>query len=446
MKTTVNELPESRVRVEVEVPPEDVNRALQNAARGLAREMRMPGFRKGKAPPNLVLQRLGRPAVMEEAVRESLPEWYERALLASGISPVGDPEVGVDSVPEGDGEPVAMHFEIAVRPEAKLGKYLELEVPKADADVPGEVIDDEIERLRQSFAKLETVDRAAAEGDTILIDFVGRIDGEEFEGGTVENHLLELGAGTLIDDFDEQLHGASAGDSVEVSVTFPEEYRATHLAGKDAVFSVKVKEVREKMLPEVDDEFAADASEFDTLEELREDMRQKLAEGAEERIEEQYRVAVVDAVVEGATVTIPDAIIESRATERWQRLERQIRSSGMDPAAFLQMQGKTREQLIEEAKPDALAELRRDAVLAAVAEAEQIEPDEEDLLDALSHTAEDHEKTTPEKLLTRLRREGRDQLVREDVRIRKALDRLVESAKPISMAQAEAREKLWTPG
>ena len=155
---------------------------------------------------------------------------------------------------------------------------------------------------------------------------------------------------------------------------------------------------------------------------------------------------MVDAVVEGATVTIPDAIIESRATERWQRLERQIRSSGMDPAAFLQMQGKTREQLIEEAKPDALAELRRDAVLAAVAEAEQIEPDEEDLLDALSHTAEDHEKTTPEKLLTRLRREGRDQLVREDVRIRKALDRLVESAKPISMAQAEVREKLWTPG
>lgn len=445
MNTSVTDLPESRVRVEAAVPAEDVVKALQRAARGLAREMRMPGFRKGKAPPSLVIQRLGRPAVMEEAIRSSLPGWYEIALIESGISPVGDPEVEVDEIPDSDADPLTFHFEIAVRPTAQLGEYKELEVPKADTEVPDDIVEREVERLREGLAKLETVERAAAEGDAVLVDFVGSIDGEPFEGGAAEDYLLEIGSNQLIEGFEEQLVGAQAGGEVAVNVTFPEEYGAEHLAGKDAVFAVTVKEVRAKDLPELDDDFAAEASEFDSLEELRDDIRGRLAEAASQRIEDDYRTAVIDAVVDQATIVIPEAIIESRAIEQWERMERELRSRGMDPAQFLQIQGKSREELIEEAKPDARKELRRDAVLAAVAEAEGLEPDEEDLIEALRHTAEHHENTTPEKLLARLRRESRDKLVAQDIRIRKAIDLLLESSKPITMAQAEAREKLWTP-
>lgn len=406
----------------------------------------MPGFRKGKAPPALVIQRLGRGAVMEEAIRDSLPGWYEQALLASEIAPIGDPEVEVDSVPEKDGEALAFHFEIGVRPRAKLGEYKGLEVAKADPDVPDDIIDREIDRLREGLARLETVERAAAEGDIVLVDFVGKIDGEAFEGGSVEDYTLEIGSNRLIEGFEEQLVGAEPGSKVEVKVTFPEDYGNEELAGKDAVFEVEVKEVREKKLPELDDDFAAEASEFDTLDELRQDIRERLAKVVESRIAEDYRVAVVDAVVEKATIDIPDSIVEARAREQWERMERRLRSQGIDPAQFLQIQGKGLEEMIEEAKPDARSELERDAVLAAVAEAEDIEVEEEELIEALRHTAEHHENTTPEKLLARLRREGRDKLIVEDIRIRKAVELLEESAKPITMAQAEAREKLWTPG
>jgi trigger factor len=198
------------------------------------------------------------------------------------------------------------------------------------------------------------------------------------------------------------------------------------------------------VLPDLDDDFASDASEFDTLEELRADIRAKLGEAVGERIEQDFRVAAIDAAVENATVDLPDELALARATERWERVERQLAGRGMDPNAYLQMQGKTREEIVEESKPDAALELKREAVLAAIADAEEIEVDEEEMIEALEHTA-GHERTTPEKLLARLRENGRDAMVREDIRVRKAIDLVAESAKPIAMEQAEAREKLWTP-
>jgi trigger factor len=227
-------------------------------------------------------------------------------------------------------------------------------------------------------------------------------------------------------------------------VTFPGDYRAEHLAGKDAVFDVSVKEVREKVLPDLDDEFAAEASEFDTLEELRADIREKLGEAAGERVEQDFRVAAIDAAVANATVEVPEEIVTARATERWERVERQLAGRGIDPSAYLQMQGKTREELIEESKPDAENELKREAVLTAIAEQEGFEVTDEEMEEALEHTAE-HERMSPRKLLERLRAEGRDVLVREDLRVRKAIDLVAESAKPIPLGQAEARERLWTP-
>jgi trigger factor len=444
MKTTVKELPDSRVQVDAEVAVADVDRGISRAARGLAKEMRMPGFRKGKAPASLVVQRLGFGSVLEEAIRDSLPEWYERALLDSGISPVGNPDLEIVTAPEGEGEPLSFKFEVGVRPKAKLGEYKSLEVGKPESDVPEDVIDSEIDRVRESFAKLEPVERAGADGDALLIDFEGSIDGEPFEGGKAADYLLELGGEQLIEGFEEQLEGASAGDAREVKVTFPDDYHADQLAGKDAVFAVSIKEVREKVLPDLDDDFASDASEFDTIEELRADIRAKLGESAESRIDQDFRVAAIDAAVENATVDLPDELAVARATERWERVERQLSGRGMDPNAYLQMQGKTREEIIEESKPDAALELKREAVLAAIADAEEIEVSDEEMIEALEHTA-GHERTTPEKLLERLRENGRDAMVSDDIRVRKAIDLVAEAATPIAMEQAEAREKLWTP-
>ena len=233
------------------------------------------------------------------------------------------------------------------------------------------MIEREIERVREGFAKLEPVDRAAAEGDVLLIDFEGLLDGKAFEGGKADDYLLELGSGQLIEGFEEQLQGARPGESRQVEVSFPDDYQAEQLAGEDAVFAVEVKEVREKILPDLDDDFASEASEFDTLEELRADIRQKLTEVVDSRIEQDFRVAAIDAAAEQATVELPDQLVDDRAAERWGRVERQLAARGMSPDAYLQMQGKTREEVIEESKPDAERELRREAVLAAIVEAEE---------------------------------------------------------------------------
>jgi len=445
MKTAVSELPGSRVRVEVEVPTADVEKATARAARAMAKELRMPGFRAGKAPTSLVIQRVGFGAVLQEAIREALPDWYERALFDADVNPIGNPDIEMVSTPENEGEPLKFNFEVGVRPDAQLGDYKGLEVGKEEKEVPDDIVDTEVERIREGFARLEQVDRPAAEGDSLLIDFEGFLDGSAFQGGAAEDYLLALGSGQFIPGFEEQLAGAKAGEEREVNVTFPEQYeQAEHLAGKDVVFKVKVKEVREKVLPELDDDFASDASEFDTLEELRADIREKVGTALGSRAEEDFRVAAIDAAVEAATVEVPDALTTARAEERWERMERQLAGRGMDPNTFLQMQGKTRDELIEETKPDAEKELQREAVVTAIADAEGIEVSEEEMVEALEHSAE-HERTTPEKLLERLRQSGRDSVVREDLRARKAIDLVAESAKPIPKEQAEAREKIWTP-
>src|ERR1044072_217545 len=366
MQTTVTELPGSRVRVEVEVPAGDVDRGAHRAARAWGQRMRRAAFSKGKAPPSLVIQRLGFGAVLEEALRDSLPEWYERALLSSGINPVGDPRVEIVSAPQGEGEPLEFKFEVGVRPQAKLGEYKGLEVGKGEPEIPEDIVEREIERIREGFAKLEPVERVGGEGDVLLVDFEGLVDGQAFEGGQANDYLLELGGGQLVEGFEEQLYGAAAGE--------------------------------ERAAPEREDDLAAEASEFDTLDELRADIREKVAEVAGQRLEEDFRIAAVDAAVDTASVELPDELAAARAGERWERVERQLAARGMSPDAYLQMQGKTREQVIEESKPDAVRELKREAVLAAIAEEEGIEVSEEEMVEALAHTAE-HERTTPEKLL-----------------------------------------------
>lgn len=441
MRTIVTELPESRVRLDVGVEADAVGKRLQGTARQLGGELRLPGFRKGKVPPELVIQRMGREAVLEQALRDSLPEWYERAVIESGIRPIGEPKLDVPAMPS-EGEELEFSIEVGVRPQAELGTYRGLEVGRPEVEVPDDAVGAELERLRQGFASLIPVDRPAASGDVLVVDYEGTIDGEPFEGSTARDFTLELGAEGLLAEFDAALTGASAGEEVTVEVTFPDDHRPEDLAGKQASFAVTVKEVREKELPELDDEFAAEASEFDTLEELREHISGRIAEALEQRSEGEFREAAIDAAAGEARLEIPKQLIHARAHEMWDRIERQLTARGIDPRAYAQVQGKDRHDLIDDAEPDAERSLRREATLAAIADAEEIEVDDSDLLEALSEGDGGGE---PGKLLERLRESGRDAMLRDDIRLRKAADIVASSAKPIPVAQAAAREALWTP-
>jgi trigger factor len=443
VNTSTETINPSRVKIKAEIGADDLAEQLDRAARQIGGELKLPGFRKGKVPAQLVIQRIGREAVFEQALRDSLPGWYERAILSSGVSPIGEPELDFSDLP-GDGEALSFSIEISVRPPAELGDYDGIEVGRAEPEVPEGAVAAELDRMRESLASLTPVERVAAVGDHLLVDFVGAVDGEAFDGGTATDYLLELGSDSLIDGFEEGLIGTGAGEEREVEVAFPDDYHAEAMAGKAAVFTVAVKEVREKQLPELDDDFAADNSDFDTLAELRSDIEGKILHAQEHRIEDEFREAVLDAVASEAKIELAEELVAARATELWERIERQISGSGMDAEAYLQMQGKTREEAVAEAKPDAERGLRREAVLEAVAEAESIEVTEAEMLEALQPPA--GEKGKPEKLLKRLRAEGRDALLVEEIRLRKAADRLIEAAKPIPVAQAEAREQIWTPG
>ena len=440
MKTTVTELPQSRVRVEVGIEPDAVARQVDRAAKSLAGEMRMPGFRRGKVPPQFVIQRVGREAVLEQALRDSLPEWYERALLETGITPIGDPQLDVSDLPD-EGEPLEFTIEVGVRPKAELGEYRGLEVGRVDAEVPDELIDAELDRLREGSASLNPVERPAAEADAVLIDYSATVDGEPFDGSEARDYMVELGAEGLLPEFDA-LTGTSAGDERTFDVTFPEEHRPEELAGKTATFAVTVKEVREKDLPELDDDFVSEASEFDTLDELRAHLRERIGEALARRGEAEFREAAVDAAAAASTIEVPHDLVHARAHEMWERIERSLEARGVSPQAYAQMQGKTREELVTDAEEDAERALRREATLAAVADAEAIEVSDEELLEALGPG---EGKNAPEKLLARLREAGRDNLLRDEVRLRKAADLITESAEPIPLDQAAARERLWTP-
>ncbi|MBV9942606.1 MAG: trigger factor [Solirubrobacterales bacterium] len=443
--TTVTELPESRVRVEAQVAPEEVERRVQQAARALGRQMRVPGFRKGKVPPPVVIRRLGREAVLDEALRSSLGSWYADAIDGAGIAPVGEPELDVPDELPGQGQPLQFSIEIGVRPAAKLGQYKGLEVGRRESTVQDAQIDEEIERLRDRLGTLETVERPAEQGDHLVIDYEGVVDGEPFEGGSGRDQLLELGSGRLVPGFEEQLIGARAGDERNVTITFPEDYQASELAGQEAQFTVTVNEVKEKRLPEPDDDFASEAAGLDTLAELREDIAERLRKLDERTLEREFEDAVVEAAVAEADVEVPDKLVHARAHELLEDTFAMLARQGISKEAYLRISDRDEETLAHEAEPEAAAALRREAVLAAIVEAEGIDPSEDQVREALEPTAE-RQGTTTEKLFEQLRSSGRLDRVRREVGTRQAIELIVAEAKPISVEQAKARKKLWTPG
>jgi trigger factor len=443
VKTNVTALPESRVRVEAEVPAEEVEARIQQAARELGRQMRIPGFRKGKVPPPVVIRRLGRETVLDEALRTSLGSWYVDAIDGAGIAPVGEPELDVGELP-GQGEPLAFSIEIGVLPRAKLGDYKGLEVGRRDPQVEAAQIDEELERLRDRFATLETVQRPAQSGDHVVVDYLGKIGDEPFQGGEGRDQLIELGSGRLLPGFEEQLLGTSAGEHPTVELTFPDEYPGD-LGGQQARFDVSVSEVKAKRLPELDDEFASESAGFDTLQELREDIAGRLKEADARSIDREFEEAVLGAAADQAELELPEHLIHARAHELLEQTLSALTRQGISKDTYLRITGKDEETLANDAEPDAANALRREAVLTAIVQAEQIEPSDDELLEALRPAAE-RDGSNPEELIERLRKNGRLESLREDVANRQALELLVREATPITVEQAKAREKLWTPG
>lgn len=451
LKTTVAELGESRVRVQVEVPPAEVQQRLDGKARQLGRELKLPGFRRGKVPAPLVIQRVGREAVLDQAVRDSLSRWYVEAIAAAGLVTVGDPKLDLSDLP-GEGEALEFSIEIGVLPKAELGEWEGVEAPRREPVAEGEQIDREVDAMRERLARLETAERAAAQGDFVVIDYLGSLrvsddDGERlepFEGGEGRDQLVELGGGNLIPGFEEQLVGASAGDEREVALTFPADYPAEQLAGRDAVFAVTVKEVKRKELPPIDDDLAIDAG-FDSLDELREDISTRLIEADAARAEAEFREAALDAVVAGAKVPVTPELVEARAKEMWERMLHSLSHRGISRESYLQIAGRPEAEILADMAADAETALRREAVLTAIVAAEAIEPSEEQLLEAIAPAAE-REEVEPTNLLEDLRSAGRLEELSEDLAARLAVELIAERASAITPAQAEAREQLWTPG
>jgi trigger factor len=436
--TKTTDLGNSRVRLDVEVAPDAVEARVKDAAAAIGREMKVPGFRQGKVPPEVVLRQVGRSAVLDEAIRTGLGDWYEDAVRDAGVATVGDPKLDVADLPEKDA-PLEFSVEVAVRPPAKLGDWRGVEVPSKAPEATEEEIGTELDRLRESLASLETVDRAAADGDYVVMDFTGSVDGEPFEGGEARGFLLELGSGRLIEGFEPQLEGSKAGEDREVGVTFPEDYQAEHLAGKDATFAVSVKEVKEKRLPALDDDLAIQAGGYDTLDELREEIANRIREMKEQSAKREFREAAVDAVAETSTVEIPKELVHAKAHDMWHATSHRLRHQGLDPDQYLQFVNKTAHEVIEESEPDAERALRREATLAAIVESEGIEVSDADLLEALREASAEPGKQPPsdkalQRSLKKARARGGDHALREDIAMRKAVDLVVESVKPVETA------------
>jgi len=424
--TTVTELPESRVRLEVEVTPQELQRRVNETAVKLGRDLRLPGFRKGKVPPPVVVRQLGREAVLDETIRGQLGRWYLDAIEVAKVHPVGDPEVNMTELPDA-GQPFTFSVEIGVRPTAQLGDYKGVAAPRREAEADEDAVQGELDQLREQGARLEPKSGPAAEGDFVVMDYKGYVGGEPFEGGEGRDQLVELGSGRLIPGFEEQITGAEAGEERTVEVEFPEDYHATELAGKPATFELSVKDVKAKQRPALDDDFASDAAGFDTLDELREDIAGKLRESEAAKIEGEFREAALDAVVAGATIDVPDALVDARAKELWERMIATLGQQGIDKDTYLRIAGKSEEELLAEARPDAEQALRREAVIAAVVEAEGLVPSDGDVLAALQESAVG-EQTTPEKLRERLQQAGRLDELSDDLAQRMAVDLIAEHA------------------
>jgi trigger factor len=439
--TEVVPLEENRVRLDVAVPKDEVDRKMDRTVKRLGREVRVPGFRPGKVPANVVIQRFGRDAVLDQMLRDSLVEWYAQAVEDSGIRPIDDPDVDLGDAPGENG--LNFTATVPVRPKATLGAYTGLEVGKGAPEVAEGALDAELDRLREMVARLEPVERPAENGDFVTIDFDGTVDGQPLASANARDYLVEIGGPRLVGGFSDRLVGMSVGDTKEFPIDYPEADGRGELAGKTVQYTVTVKGVQAKVLPELTDELAGQVSEFDTLDELRADITQRLQANAQAEVDELFRRAVIDAAVANATVEVPTVMVDNRVNAILHETAHRL-PQGMSLNDYLTATGRTLDQARQELAPDAEMAIKRELVVEAVAEAEAITIGDDEVEAQVRADAASAARD-PDQLLADLKKAQGFETLREDMLMRAAVDRLIEKANPISIGLAEARETLWTP-
>ena len=378
MSVQVENLEKNMAKLTIEVSSEEFEKAIAKAYKKNKNKISMPGFRKGKAPRTMIEKMYGKGVFYEDAANSIIPDAYADAAKESELEIVAQPEIDVTQIESG--KPFIFTATVALKPEVTLGEYKGIEVEKKEVEVTDEEVDTEINRVRESNARMIDIDdRAAQDGDTVVIDFDGYVDGKQFEGGKAEDYSLVLGSHSFIDNFEEQLEGKNIGEDVTVNVTFPENYQAEELQGKPAEFKVKIKEIKVKELPELDDDFAQDVSNFDTIAEYKEDLKKKLAENKEEALKREREETVIGKIIENAQMDIPEQMVEAQTRQMTQEFAQRLSSQGLSIDQYMQFTGLTPQKMIEELKPQALKRIQSRLVLEAVVAAENIETSEDEL-------------------------------------------------------------------
>jgi trigger factor len=444
MKTQVSELADNRVRLDIEVPAGDVDHAFDHALSDLSQSVRVPGFRKGKAPKPLVMRQVGRDTVIEEALRDHLTGWYSRAVAEVGIDPIDRPTIDWTDEPA-EGAPFAFTAEVEVKAPPEVKSYKGLDGVKPPVEVPAEAVDGEIERLRLTVAELVAVERGAQDGDFLVIDFEGSMDGKPFEGGAGSQYAVELGAGRLVEELERGLVGMKVGEERDVALTMPADYAAEHLAGKAVSFHVKMSDVKERVLPELDDEFATSVSEFDTLAELRADITERVRAVVEAEAERRFRSSVLDSLGAELSTPVPDALVQSRLQSMTRSLSQTLQQRGIPLADYLRVTGMTSEELVADMRTQALDLVRKDLALEAVVAAENIEVTDPMVSEWVREQAAESDEDVEEAVERLMADPATLTALRQDLAAQKALDVVTENAKPITAEQADAKQKLWTP-
>lgn len=437
MKTKVNPTGENEVELSVEVPADAVKRAYDRAVAKIRQDMQLPGFRKGRVPVTLVIQNVGADFIRGEALEDAIPEWGDQALKESGLY---DDAVGTSDLQVGpldEAHDYTFSLKVQTMPVPELGEYKGLEVPKREVDISDDQVSAQLAMLQERLASLQPIEeRPIQKGDFVLMDLSGSRDGEPLEGAQGKDQMFEIGRGALIPGFEDELVGVKAGEEKTFDVTFPEDYHAEDLAGQPATFSVTVKEIKEKAVPELDDAFAADVSEFETIDELRNDIRERLTAAAEAGAQREFRSAAVEKAVEHATVAVPSAMIDREAHRLFHQLEESVGAQGLTMEVYLGVLQKTEEDLEEELRPQAEFVIKRQLVLEAIAQAEGLEVTDEDIVDVVKRDAEvlkrDHLQ-----LLADIEKSGRREALRDELLVAKAADLVTDAAVPVPMTEAE---------
>ncbi|MDY5884073.1 MAG: trigger factor [Roseburia sp.] len=439
MSVQVENLEKNMAKLTIEVPAEEVEKALQEAYNKEKNKISLPGFRKGKVPRNMIEKMYGPAVFYEEAANILIQANYAAAVEESGADVVSRPTIDVTQIEAG--KPFIFTAEVAVRPEVELGKYLGVQVTKIDTSVSDAEVEEALEKERNNNSRTVAVtDRPVAVGDTAIIDFEGFIDGVAFEGGKGENHPLEIGSHSFIDTFEDQLVGKNAGDEVEVNVTVPEEYQAKDLAGKPAVFKVKIHEVKAKELPELNDEFAQDVSEFDTLEEYKADLRKNLEVQKENEAKRTKEDEAIKKIIDKSKMEIPEAMIKTQCESMVNEFAQRIAQSGLSMEQYMQFSGLTMEKLEEQVRPEAETRIKSSLVLEQIAKDENIEVSDDEVKAEVEKMAKAYGMEA-DKLMEYLG-DAEKASIKRDLSVTKAVDLIMENvkerAKPKSKKEKEA--------